>query len=899
MSLSTGAKLGPYEIQAPLGAGGMGEVYRARDARLGRDVAIKVLPAHLSGNGDLRQRLEREARTISSLSHPHICTLHDIGSQDGVDFLVMEYLEGETLADRLQRGALPLEQLIEIAIEIADALEKAHSRGIIHRDLKPGNIMLTKNGSKLMDFGLAKPAGAVAVGMGTDGRLTPSTPTMTLAALSAPASPLTERGKVVGTFQYMAPEVLQGKEADARSDIFSFGCVLYEMTTAHHAFEGKTQLSVLAAILESEPERVSALRPSSPPRLDETVRRCLAKNPDERYGCMHDVRIQLAAIADSAVDRPIVVAGKNGRTWPAWFAAGVSALIAVALGAAYVNGASAPVPVVRSSILPPPGTTFVLGEPDSAAPVLSPDGSRLAFVARDEKGSVMLYEQALDSLQAQPLNGTDNAMYPFWSPDSRQVGFFTVDRKLKRISASGGPPQIICDANAGRGGAWSKDGTIVFAPSVSGTLLRVSASGGAVEPASKLDATQGENGHRWPNFLPDGRHFIYWARKSLVGQVGSLYVGELGSLDAKVLVRGGPPAFWVPGYLLFVRDQVLMAQPFDARNFALSGDPVPLAEPVVVNEGTNRPIFSASENGRLIYRAGNSSTDFFHLAWMDREAKESDPHLPPGLYGFVTLSPDGTRLAAAVLEGAGAAHINVVDLARGTRTRLTFGNGSENKPVWSPDGRTIYYQILDGGIHARAADGSGEDRIVLNTPGLNEVPIGFSADRNHLLYMRRSADGKSPLDIWSLPLSGDRRPSPVLQSAFDKHEAEVSPDGKWIAYHSDESGQSEVYIAKIDGGAKWQVSTQGGGHAKWRHDGRELFFLSAENSMMAVDVSLGGTRPQLGVPHPLFHAERIERLGQMYDVAANGKKFIINKLDTREEGRPLTLVQNWTAEIRK
>jgi hypothetical protein len=444
-----------------------------------------------------------------------------------------------------------------------------------------------------------------------------------------------------------------------------------------------------------------------------------------------------------------------------------------------------------------------------------------------------------------------------------------------------------------------KDGTIVFAADIFEGLLSVSADGGTVQPATKLDSTRGENSHRWPYFLPDGKHFLFWARKSLVGQEGSLYVGQLGSMNAKLLVSGGPPASYVPGYLLFVRDQVLMAQPFETRKLAPTGEPAPIAEPVVVNESSNRPIFSASENGRLIYRGGSSASDFFRLTWIDREGKESNPHLQPGLYAFPALSSDGTHLVTAMLKGAGQADIWVVDLLRGTRTRLTF-SGHEDKPVWSPDGTKVYYDILEGGIHAKAADGSGGDETVLSsTPGVREIPIGFSADRRHLLYLRRPT-AKSPLDIWSLPLLGERKPFPVLQSAFDKHEAEISPDGKWIAYHSNESGESEVYIARSDGGhAKWQVSTQGGGHAKWRRDGKELFFLSSDNYMMAVDVNLSGNALRLGVPHSLFHAEPIERLGPMYVVSADGKKFIITKLDANEEARPLTLVQNWPAELKK
>ena len=439
MALTSGTKLGPYEIVEPLGAGGMGELYRARDTRLGRDVAIKVLPAHLSANPDLKQRLEREAKAISSLNHPHICTLHDIGSQDGVDFLVMEHLEGETLADRLHRGPLALDEALRIGIQIADALDKAHARGIVHRDLKPANIMLTKNGPKLMDFGLAKPVSGLGTVSGVN-PLTPSTPTMSVAALSGSASPLTQKGTVVGTFQYMAPEVLQGAEADARSDIFSFGCVLYEMFTGRRAFEGKSQFSVLGAILDKEPERISVVRPTSPARLDETVRLCLAKNPEQRYGCMHDVRIQLTALAEAGAG---VAQAESLKPSPlgsrlAWPIAGIALLIAMGAGAAYVFRVPKPAPVVRSSILPPPGAAFVTMAPASGPPVLSPDGTRLAFTARDDKGKILLYVRPLTSLTAQPLPGTEDSMYPFWSADSRELGFFAAG-KLKRINANGGP----------------------------------------------------------------------------------------------------------------------------------------------------------------------------------------------------------------------------------------------------------------------------------------------------------------------------------------------------------------------------------------------------------------------------------------------------------------------------
>src|SRR6202162_5809107 len=465
MALSSGTKLGPYEIQSPLGAGGMGEVYRAMDGRLDRTVAIKVLASHLSSSPELKQRMEREARAISSLNHPHICTLHDIGSQDGVDFLVLEFLEGETLADRLQRGALPLDQALAIAIKIADALDKAHSRGIIHRDLKPANIMLAKNGPKLMDFGLAKPAPGVSSSSGSN-PLTPSTPTMTVAALSAAASPLTQKGTVVGTFQYMAPEVLQGAEIDARSDIFSFGCVLYEMVAGRRAFEGKSQFSVLGAILDKEPDRISTVRPNSPPRLDETVWRCLAKIPDQRYGCMHDVRIQLEGLAASPTPEAVQLPTPKPTASSVlpWLVAGNAALDPRGMGAAFLLPSRKAQLVVRSSILPPAGTSFVTMMPASGPPVLSPDGTRLAFTARDDKSKVLLYVRSLTSLAAKPLPGTDDATYPFWSADGRDLGFFTPG-KLKRISADGGPSQNLCDAVSGRGAAWGPDGSILFTPS--------------------------------------------------------------------------------------------------------------------------------------------------------------------------------------------------------------------------------------------------------------------------------------------------------------------------------------------------------------------------------------------------------------------------------------------------
>ncbi len=909
MTLTPGTKLGPYEIQSLLGAGGMGEVYRARDTRLGRDVAIKVLPAHLSSDPDLKQRMEREAKAISSLNHPHICTLHDVGSQDGIDFLVMEHLDGETLADRLQRGALPLREALKIGREIAEALDKAHRCGIVHRDLKPGNIMLTKNGPKLMDFGLAKPSPGVSPGS-VASPLTPSTPTMSVAALTASASPLTQKGTVVGTFQYMAPEVLKGAEADARSDIFSFGCVLYEMLTGRRAFEGKSQFSVLGAILDKEPERISTVLPESHPRLDETVWRCLAKTPDQRYGCMHDVQIQLEALAEG----PEVASLQGPPSKPAspssrvpWLIAGVAVLLAISVAAAYILQAPKSAQVVRSSILPPTDTSFVTMVPASGPPILSPDGTLLAFTARDEKGKVLLYVRSLTSLTAQPLPGTDDAIYPFWSPDSRQIGFFAAG-KLKKINADGGPAQDICDSATGRGGTWSEDGVIVFTPSSNQNLFSVPAAGGTPVPASKLDVAKGENSHRWPWFLPDGKHFLYWSRTSRPGESPVLYIGELGSLKARLLTKSETMAQYASSHLLFLRDQTLMAQPFNLGRMELSGEPQPIAEHIAVNGASIRAMFSASETGTLVYQSGEASTGW-DLVWWGRAGKQMETAAQASRYIGPSLSPDGTRLAVTIFVGnQGIADNWVFDLARSTRTRLTFSSGvgtnaNVGGATWTPDSKTIFYTSVSKGvfqIYAKAADGSGTERLVLESADATVYPSSVSPDGRYLVYDRR-LNGKEPGDqIWALPLSGEGKPFPIVQDALDERAPTVSPDGKWLAYQTNESGRPEIYITAFPAsGAKWQVSSNGGITPKWRRDGKELFFLDPLDYIVAVDVNTSGNAVKLGAPHTLFQAVGIQRDFGPYDVTADGKKFLINSGNLKEGTEPLTLVQNWPAELKK
>jgi Tol biopolymer transport system component len=707
----------------------------------------------------------------------------------------------------------------------------------------------------------------------------------------------------------MAPEVLQGTEADARSDIFSFGCVLYEMVTGRRAFEGKSQFSVLGAILDQEPERVSAVRPSSPPRLDETVLRCLAKNPEQRYGCMHDVRIQLEILsADGSqavvVSESAVQPGMTGSRL-AWLAAVAVVLIPLGILLGYILRNPNPAPIVRSSILPPEGTSFVTMLPASGPPVLSPDGTRMAFTARDEKSHVQLYVRPLTSLTAQPLAGTDDAIYPFWSPDSRELAFFAAG-KLKRINADGGPPQGICDSISGRGGAWSKEGIIVFTPSSNQALFSVPAAGGTPQPASKLDASKAENSHRWPSFLPDGKHFLYWSRSSRGPESTVLYIGEVGTLEAKQLMKSETMAVYASGHLLFMRDRTLMAQPFDPRKMELSGEPVPIAEHIAINGATVRAMFAPSETGELVYQTGEASSGW-NMVWWGRDGKPLGSIGQPSRYIGPVLSPDGTRLAVTIFAGnQGTADIWIYDLIRGTSTRLTFGAASpanQTTPVWTPDGKTVFYasSVKDSPhIYAKIADGSSPERVILEDADASEYPRSISPDGRYLVFEKKVMKTETGYHLWALPLVGDGKPFPIVHDAFDEGAPEVSPDGKWMAYWSNESGRREIYITAFPGGgAKWQVSSNGGTAAKWRGDGKELFFVDPADNIVAVDVNASGGAVKLGTPRTLFQAVGIQRDFGPYDVTKDGKKFLINSGNLKEGTEPVTLVQNWPAELKK
>ncbi len=918
MSLSPATRLGPYEILDPIGAGGMGEVYRARDTRLDRIVAVKVLPANSAAHAEARERFEREARAVSSLNHPHICTLFDIGTQDGIDFLVMEYLEGETLAARLARGALPTEEALRHGIHMADALSQAHRKGVFHRDLKPGNIMLTPSGAKLLDFGLAK-LGAGGRGPGVGGT--------TLGA------DLTKDGTILGTLQYMSPEQLEGKDADGRTDIFAFGAVLYEMVTGRKAFEGRSQASLIAAILDSDPPPVSQLQPVSPPPLDRVVKRCLAKDPDRRWQTAQDLEIELQWVAEApATPAPLppVTASRRRFWWPA-----LAALATVAATVAVVHFRETPPKAepVRFTIPMPDNTTPA---PGPFNPVeISPDGRRLVFSAASQRGT-QLWLRPLEALEARPLAGAEGANSPFWSPDSRFIGFFA-GGKLKKVEVSGGPPQTLCDVPGpfGSGAAWSPGGVIVFGPGRGGPLHRVSAAGGPATPLTSLDQSDQEIGHRFPHFLPDGRHFLYAAGRGPQGaniHLGSLDPQPVAKVVLKESGRSGPPVFRfaAPGFLLFVRDNTLLAQPFDARRGEVSGDPFPVAEPAWD--------FSVSDNGLLAYRAGGRGVfGEAELVWFDRAGKAVGTVGDPGRYSSVRLSPDGKRVAAEAGDPQQsdrfATDIWVLDLTRGgLPSRFTFDPAGDVGPVWSPDGSRIAYTSGRGGrgsgvqkVYLKASSGAGNEELLLESK-VQTRTYDWSPDGRFLLYSVEHQDTGAPnRDLMALPLTGDRKPIPVLRTAFYESHGQFSPDGRWFAYTSNESGRWEVYVQPFlagqdsqgTPGAKWRISAAGGQQPRWRRDGKELFYLAADRKLMAVPIKTSAGRPpqgqpilEPGAPQPLFETRVAgsARLGDnlglgahYYDVSADGQRFlIISSAAAREDTpAPITVVLNWTAGLRR
>jgi Tol biopolymer transport system component len=884
MSLSAGTKLGPYEVVAPLGAGGMGEVYRARDTRLDRTVAIKVLPQHLADTPEARQRFEREARAVSALNHPHICTLHDVGSQDGTEYLVMEYLEGETLAARLGKGPLPLEQVLKLGVEISDALDKAHRQGIVHRDLKPGNIMLTKSGAKLLDFGLAKAA-------------VPLTSGVTLTAAVTRTTPVTQQGTIVGTFQYMSPEQVEGKEVDARSDIFSFGAVLYEMLTGQRAFPGKSQLSVASAILEKEPEPISALQPMTPPMLERAVKRCLAKEPDDRWQMARDLQLELKWIAEGGSQvalSPSAAKGIRARGALLWGV--VSLLLAAITGFAIWNlKPTPPRPVSRTVIALPAGQR--LAGLDHPAVALSSDGNHLAYVAI-QGGTQQLYLRAMDSLEAKLIPGTEGATEPFFSPDGQWLGFFA-GQKLKRVSVSGGAALTLGDAPFPGGASWSSHGMIAFAPSVGSALQQVPDGGGTPQPLTHLE--KGEVSQRWPEFLPDGKAVLFTAAPTNASWANAqVAVQSVGTGERQNLIKEAThPRYAVSGQLIYAQGGSLMAVPFDPQRLAITGAAVPVVESVLQSPSSGAAQYSFSATGSLVYISGGVQADQRSLVWVNRNGTEQPVTAPARAYVFPRLSPDGRRVGVGITEQE--TQVWLYDLARETLTRFTFEGNVNLNAAWTPDGKRIAFQSNKEGplnLFWQRADGSGGLER-LTTSEYNNFPISWSPDGQLLAYVE--VNPTTGYDIWVLQLS-DRKAQPFLRTPFNESVPRFSPDGRWLAYVSNESGRWEVYVLAYPGlGGKWQISTEGGTEPVWNSNGRELFYRSGDK-MMAVDIA---RQPSFTASKPrvLFEGPYIPAPGTTpnYDVSADGQRFLMIKPAKTAEGAPtqINVVLNWFEELKR
>jgi Tol biopolymer transport system component/tRNA A-37 threonylcarbamoyl transferase component Bud32 len=898
-SLKSGVQIGPYEIEAPIGAGGMGEVYKARDTRLNRNVAIKILPEHISEKPEAKLRFKREAEMIAALNHPHICTLYDVGEHTGIEFLVMELLEGETLAARLERGRLPVSEVLKIAIQIADALNKAHRQGVIHRDLKPGNVMLTGNGVKLLDFGLAKLKQA-----------SQSSPAMS----TMPTNPnMTADGAILGTLQYMSPEQLEGEEADSRTDIFAFGTVVYEMLTGKKAFQGKSQVSLIGAILEREPAPLSNLVPETPQALSRIIHRCFAKNPDERWQSAGDLGFELKSIAESDVRAEIAQDPAEVKTQirsnraplPWILAATILFAITVTLGIfLFRMYRSQPEPAAMRFLIAAPDQTVLDGP--VIGPVISPDGKRIVFTARSIAGKRTLWVRALDSTVAQSLPGTDEALAPFWSPDSRSIAFFTTGAgKLKKVDIAGGVPTNLCDANAGRGGTWNRDGIIVFAQS-SGPLFRIAAAGG--QPVAVTTLAKDQINHRGPSFLPDGLHFLYTAGSSSGASQG-VYIASLNSGEQKRLLSSDSNAIYVqPGFLVFVQDATLLRRPFDVSKLEVTGDATPIAEGVAVDAGIAAA--SVSENDILVYRTGSGGNESRQLVSFDRSGKIIDRVGPPGRYIGLDWSPDGKRLAVHRHDGNGG-DIWLFELMRGTMSRFTFDPSLDNSmPIWSPTGdRIVFSELRDGkwGLYQKAASGTEKEELLYESAGTEKAPMAWSPDGKYIVF--EVTDPKTAWDLWVLPLTGERKANPIMQTPFNETWADISPNGKWIAYDSDETGRYEIYIRPFPSGeGKWQVSANGGWYPRWNKDGKEIFYAdaAANGKLLSVRVNTAGSMPEFSAPTPLFDSGYVNishGVHHKYAVSPDGQRFIIPRAESTMGGEskqpPITVVLNWNAGNKK
>jgi len=910
MALAPGTRLGPYEIVAPLGSGGMGEVYRAKDTRLGREVAIKVLPPHLSANPEVRARFEREAKTVSSLNHPHICTLFDVGRAPGepgsgeIDYLVMELVDGETLDQRVAKGALPMAETLKLGVQIADALDRAHRAGIVHRDLKPGNVMLTRGGAKLMDFGLARATG-LAGGTGESG--------VTQAALTRSptvATPLTAEGTIVGTFQYMAPEQLEGREADARCDIWALGCVLHEMATGRRPFEGRSQASLISAIMTGDPPPISKLVPGAPPALERVVQGCLAKDPADRIQSAHDVRLQLQWLAEPGAfsgsfagvpARPAARGG--GRERLAWGVAALFAALALLATGLWLRGGEREERVLRAGLPLPADVALSITGDESGPPELSPDGRMVVFAARGRGAGQRLWLRSLDDLSTRPLAGTEGASYPFWSPDGRSIGFYG-DGQLKRLDLAGGAALKICDVLGGRGATWSRKGVIVFSPNWIGGLMQVPASGGIPTVATAIDSTR-ETTHRWPVFLPDGEHFLYLAANHEAADTSSaLWYASLDGRTRRRLMSCPSNVVVASGRLLFVRDSTLLAQRFDADGGRLIGEPQPTREIVQYDPTTWRAMVTAGGNGVLVYGPGGNKGRF-RVTWFDRTGHVLGSLGSAANHFTVQLSPDGRR-AVVETQYAPNADLWVYDVASGLGSLLAPDPADDSQPVWSPDATQIAFASRRGAsryrVHAVRADGSTTPRVLVEYPDADAWVLQWVEGGRAMIVGRGDYQSGDDNEARWHPLDGT--PSRVLIPATPGCvTARVSPDGRWLAFDSRVSGRAEVYVIPMPraaapgdpaggSGGRWQVSSRGGDNPVWSRDGRELFYKRADDTMIAVSVDGRGEQFRVLGEREMFQAFQRGWI-PTYDVSPDGSRFIVTTSSTEHQAS-LIVVSGWT-----
>jgi serine/threonine protein kinase/Tol biopolymer transport system component len=900
MTLAAGTKLGSYQITGAIGAGGMGEVYLAHDTKLGRDVAIKVLPEAFAHDADRLSRFQREAKMLASLNHSNIAVIHGLEESNGTHYLVMELVSGETLADRIKRdGAVPVEESLAIAKQIAEALEAAHEKGIIHRDLKPANVKVTPEGKvKVLDFGLAK---AFAGDTSTEDM--GNSPTLSMAA--------TMQGVILGTAAYMSPEQAKGKAVDKRTDIFAFGAVLYELLTGKQAFHGEDVTDILGAVLRMEPDW-SQLPEATPTAIRTLLRRCLRKDKRQRLSDATDVRIEIEDAIATPKDLVATQAAPETKGWREQVALAVAGVLMLSLAAvSFIHFRETPPEqrVVRFQVPAPAKSNIALFN-------LSPDGRWLVFPAGGK-----LWLRALDSLQTQPLPGTEGASTllrgsEFWSPDSQYIAFFS-QGKLRKIAFAGGPAQTLCDVGIFGGGTWNRDGVILFSDTRLG-LFRVPEAGGAAVQVTK----GGDAGFNvTPEFLPDGRHFLYTITSGKAEAAG-IYVGSLdGQQAGQRLLSDASNASYAPalapgaasagrrGYLVFHRGGTLMAQPFDPVRLALTGAVLPVTEGVATRRDIG--LFSVSNNGTLAYLSGGSSGAATQLVWKDRTGKSTGTFGPPGAYNDFQLAPDEKRIVFDADPSGSNQDVWVLDSVRGTTSRLTFDPAQDNVPMWSPDGLRIVWPSRRGGsydLYVKAANGTGNEDLLVKMGTINGWASDWSKDGRYLLYQRPGE--KTGQDLWIAPqlpegAGGDRKPFPYLQSQFDESEGKFSPDGRWVAYVSNESGRNEIYVQSFPlSGAKFQISTGGGAQPKWRKDGTELFYVAEDRMLMAVPVRLGRTPAepfQPGSPKPLFAVPTysIALNGRDYAVSNDGQRFLVSGVEESGEAPPVTVVLNWQAGLKK